>query len=143
MSLAGTKAYAQLPGEAPGTARVLDLGYGGVAIETSASEALAANFNAILHVPILPPVRVSLKKLTTSAAPAGNTASVAPSSHKPSPFAIPPACFIIAKPESSRTDRYRSLPGLSREYAQDDEVRPQAEDEDASERAAETVDAVG
>jgi diguanylate cyclase (GGDEF)-like protein len=63
VSLAGTKAYAQLPGEAPGTARVLDLGYGGVAIETGIGEPLAANFHAILHVPILPPVRVSLKKL--------------------------------------------------------------------------------
>ena len=42
---------------------MIDLGYGGVAIETSPSEALEANFNAILHVPILPPVRVSLKKL--------------------------------------------------------------------------------
>jgi diguanylate cyclase (GGDEF)-like protein len=63
VSLAGTKAYAQLPGEGPSTARVIDLGYGGVAIETSPSEALEANFNAILHVPILPPVRVSLKKL--------------------------------------------------------------------------------
>ena len=63
VSLAGTKAYAQLPGEGPSTARVLDLGYGGVAIETNASEALATNFHAVLHVPILPPVRVSLKKL--------------------------------------------------------------------------------
>ena len=40
VSLAGTKAYAQLPGEGPSTARVLDLGYGGVAIETSPSESL-------------------------------------------------------------------------------------------------------
>ena len=63
VSLAGTKAYAQLPGEGPSTARVLDLGYGGVAIETGAGQPLAANFHAVLHVPILPPVRVSLKKL--------------------------------------------------------------------------------
>lgn len=63
VSLAGTKAYAQLPGDAPNTARVLDLGYGGVAFETGASQALAANFHAVLHVPILPPVRVSLRKL--------------------------------------------------------------------------------
>ena len=63
VSLAGTKAYAQLPGDGPDTARVLDLGYGGVAIETGAGEPLAANFHAILHVPILPPVRVSLRKL--------------------------------------------------------------------------------
>jgi hypothetical protein len=63
VSLAGTKAYAQLPGDTPSTARVLDLGYGGVAIEMGAGQPLAANFHAILHVPILPPVRVSLKKL--------------------------------------------------------------------------------
>jgi diguanylate cyclase (GGDEF)-like protein len=63
VSLAGTKAYAQLPGDVPSTARVLDLGYGGVAIETGANEPLAATFHAVLHVPILPPVRVSLKKL--------------------------------------------------------------------------------
>ena len=63
VSLAGTKAYAQLPGDAPNTARVLDLGYGGVAIETGTGQPLAGNFHAVLHVPILPPVRVSLRKL--------------------------------------------------------------------------------
>lgn len=45
------------------TARVLDLGYGGVALETSIAEELGASFYAVLHVPILPPVRVSLRKL--------------------------------------------------------------------------------
>jgi diguanylate cyclase (GGDEF)-like protein len=63
VSLAGTKAYAQIPGDAPNTARVLDLGYGGVAFETGGGQPLATNFHAVLHVPILPPVRVSLRKL--------------------------------------------------------------------------------
>jgi hypothetical protein len=38
-----------------------DLGYGGIAVETP--EPLGSNFQAVLHVPILPPVRVSLRKL--------------------------------------------------------------------------------
>ena len=45
------------------SARVLDLSYGGVALETPASQDLAATFHAILHVPILAPQRVSLKKI--------------------------------------------------------------------------------
>lgn len=63
VSLAGTRAYAKFNGEPKDTARVLDLGYGGVAIELPAPEPLGANFSAVLHVPILPPVRVSLRKL--------------------------------------------------------------------------------
>ena len=63
VSLAGTRAYAQLTSDVANTARVLDLGYGGVAIETDASESLGESFHAVLHVPILPPVRVSLRKL--------------------------------------------------------------------------------
>lgn len=61
VSMAGTNAYAML-GE-PGTrrARVLDLGFGGVAIELDTQDDLPENILAILHVPILPPVRVSLK----------------------------------------------------------------------------------
>ncbi len=63
VSLAGTRAYALL-GEAPEkTAHVLDLGYGGVALQTDAPEELAASFHAVLHVPILPPVRVSLRRV--------------------------------------------------------------------------------
>jgi diguanylate cyclase (GGDEF)-like protein len=63
VSLAGTRAYAQFTSDVANTARVLDLGYGGVAIETDASESLGESFHAVLHVPILPPVRVSLRKL--------------------------------------------------------------------------------
>jgi diguanylate cyclase (GGDEF)-like protein len=61
VSMAGTNAYAVI-GE-PGTrrARVLDLGFGGVALELEQAEDLPANLLAVLHVPILPPVRVFLR----------------------------------------------------------------------------------
>ena len=59
--MTGTNAYAVL-GEAGGRrARVLDLGFGGVAIELDSQEDLPENLLAVLHVPILPPVRVNLK----------------------------------------------------------------------------------
>ena len=63
VSLAGTRAYAQLGDGAEKTARVLDLGYGGVALQTDSPEELAGSFHAVLHVPILPPVRVSLRRV--------------------------------------------------------------------------------
>ena len=68
--LAGTRAYAQLS-DRPQTARVLDLGYGGVALEISSVEELSATFEAVLHVPILPPVRVNLKPLYQVRTPSG------------------------------------------------------------------------
>jgi len=61
VSMAGTNAYAMLGEQGSRRARVLDLGFGGVAIELDAQEELPENILAILHVPILPPVRVSLK----------------------------------------------------------------------------------
>ena len=61
VSLAGTKAHAVLS-EVPGTASVIDLSYGGVALLLEDPQAIPDVFNAVLHVPILPPVRVSLKK---------------------------------------------------------------------------------
>lgn len=63
VSLGGTHAYALLGEITEKTARVLDLGYGGVALQTDAPEDLPASFNAVLHVPILPPVRVSLRRI--------------------------------------------------------------------------------
>jgi diguanylate cyclase (GGDEF)-like protein len=63
VSLAGTRAHAQLVDNLIPTAKVLDLGYGGVALETGLAEELGSIFAAILRVPILPPLRVSLKKL--------------------------------------------------------------------------------
>lgn len=63
VSLEGTRAYAQLADDPQKTARVVDLGYGGVALETGIADELGSRFSAVLHVPILPPVRVVLKKL--------------------------------------------------------------------------------
>jgi hypothetical protein len=61
VSMAGTNAYATLGEQGVRRARVLDLGFGGVAIELDTQEDLPENLIAVLHVPILPPVRVSLK----------------------------------------------------------------------------------
>jgi diguanylate cyclase (GGDEF)-like protein len=61
VSLVGTRAYAVLGDNPDKTARVLDLSYGGVALEMSPVDS-PATFSAVLHVPILPPVRVSLQK---------------------------------------------------------------------------------
>jgi diguanylate cyclase (GGDEF)-like protein len=63
VSLAGTKAYAVFShGQGQKRARVLDLSYGGVALMLESSAELPAQFSAVLHVPILPPVRVVLRK---------------------------------------------------------------------------------
>jgi diguanylate cyclase (GGDEF)-like protein len=61
VSMTGTNAYAVLGEQGTRRARVLDLGFGGVAIELDSSEELPENLVAVLHVPILPPVRVNLK----------------------------------------------------------------------------------
>src|SRR6202167_2704382 len=61
VSMTGTNAYAMLGEQNTRRARVIDLGFGGVAIELDKPEKLPENILAILHVPILPPVRVSLK----------------------------------------------------------------------------------
>jgi len=61
VSMTGTNAYAVLGEQGARRARVLDLGFGGVALELDSSEGLTENVIAILHVPILPPVRVNLK----------------------------------------------------------------------------------
>jgi diguanylate cyclase (GGDEF)-like protein len=61
VSMTGTNAYAVLGDQGARRARVLDLGFGGVAMELDSSEDLPENLLAVLHVPILPPVRVNLK----------------------------------------------------------------------------------
>ena len=61
VSMTGTNAYAMLGDQNTRRARVIDLGFGGVAIELDKPETLPDSILAILHVPILPPVRVSLK----------------------------------------------------------------------------------
>jgi diguanylate cyclase (GGDEF)-like protein len=63
VSLVGTRAYAQLTDDPKKTVRVIDLGYGGLALEMDTPDDLGSRFSAVLHVPILPPVRVFLKKL--------------------------------------------------------------------------------
>jgi diguanylate cyclase (GGDEF)-like protein len=73
VSLIGTRAYAQLQETSEKTARVLDLGYGGVALEVPRTEELGAIFYAVLHVPILPPVRVSLRCVYVSQGEGSNS----------------------------------------------------------------------
>jgi diguanylate cyclase (GGDEF)-like protein len=59
--LSGTRAYALIGQGVERTARVMDLGYGGVALESATPEEYGEVFHAVLHVPILPPVRVRLR----------------------------------------------------------------------------------
>ena len=73
VSLAGTKAYAVLAEAAQRHAAVVDLSYGGVALLVEKPEDLPAQFNAILHVPILPPVRVVLHKTYTQRVEGGRS----------------------------------------------------------------------
>jgi diguanylate cyclase (GGDEF)-like protein len=63
VSLAGTKAYAVLTELGQKSATVIDLSYGGVALQLDKPEELPNQFSAVLHVPILPPVRVVLRKV--------------------------------------------------------------------------------
>jgi diguanylate cyclase (GGDEF)-like protein len=65
VSMVGTNAYAVIGDQGTRRARVLDLGFGGVALEFEQPEELSENILAILHVPILPPVRVYLKPVWT------------------------------------------------------------------------------
>jgi diguanylate cyclase (GGDEF)-like protein len=61
VSMAGTNAYAIIGERGDRRARVLDLGFGGVALELEQAEEFPESILAVLHVPILPPVRVYLK----------------------------------------------------------------------------------
>jgi len=63
VSLAGTKAYAVLSTTPERNARVIDLSYGGVALQLDPALTTQTNFQAVLHVPILPPVKVQLRKV--------------------------------------------------------------------------------
>jgi diguanylate cyclase (GGDEF)-like protein len=73
VSLAGTKAHAVLTEGGQKTAKVIDLSYGGVALQFDKAEDLPNQFNAVLHVPILPPVRVVLRKVHTMQIDGGRT----------------------------------------------------------------------
>ena len=65
VSMTGTNAYAVLGDTGNRRARVLDLGFGGVALELESPGDLPDSVFAVLHVPILPPVRVNLKPVWT------------------------------------------------------------------------------
>jgi diguanylate cyclase (GGDEF)-like protein len=65
VSMTGTNAYAVLGEQGVRRARVLDLGFGGVALELESQEEVSESILAVLHVPILPPVRVNLKPVWT------------------------------------------------------------------------------
>jgi diguanylate cyclase (GGDEF)-like protein len=62
VSLVGTRAHAVIGEGNEITARVLDMSYGGVALLVDNADRLPNVFPAVLHVPILPPVKVSLRK---------------------------------------------------------------------------------
>jgi len=63
--MSGTNAYAVLADQPVQRARVVDLGFGGVALDFPSSEKIPETLLAVLHVPILPPVRVNLKRVWT------------------------------------------------------------------------------
>lgn len=63
VSMSGTNAYAVIGEQGTQRARVIDLGFGGVSLELDAAEDLPESLFAVLHVPILPPVRVTLKRV--------------------------------------------------------------------------------
>jgi diguanylate cyclase (GGDEF)-like protein len=71
VSMSGTNAYAVLGDHGARRARVLDLGFGGVALELESQEEIPESILAILHVPILPPVRVNLKPVWFQRTPQG------------------------------------------------------------------------
>ena len=63
ISLVGTQAYAVFAEKK--IAQVIDLCTGGLALSVENAEELAASFFVVLHVPILPPLRVNLRKVYT------------------------------------------------------------------------------
>jgi diguanylate cyclase (GGDEF)-like protein len=71
VSMSGTNAYAVLGDKGIRRARVLDLGFGGVALELESHEEIPESILAVLHVPILPPVRVNLKPVWFQRTPQG------------------------------------------------------------------------
>jgi len=71
VSLKGTKSYAVVDGSER-SASVIDLSYGGVALQFEKDGELPSEFSAVLHVPILPPLRVKLIKSYTYPAEGGS-----------------------------------------------------------------------
>ena len=63
--LAGTSAHL-VCSDVPQTAvPVIDVSYGGIALMVEDPEAFPAAFDAVLHIPIQPPLSVSLRKSNT------------------------------------------------------------------------------
>ncbi|HUJ30378.1 MAG TPA: GGDEF domain-containing protein [Candidatus Acidoferrum sp.] len=73
VSLAGTKAYAVISEGGQKTAKVIDLSYGGVSLLLDRPEEVPQQFSAVLHVPILPPVRVVLRRAYAKPLESGRT----------------------------------------------------------------------
>jgi diguanylate cyclase (GGDEF)-like protein len=73
VSLSGTKAHAVISDGDQKTARVIDLSYGGVSLLLDKPEEIAYQFSAVLHVPILPPVRVVLRRTYAMRVESGRT----------------------------------------------------------------------
>ncbi|MHB8756149.1 MAG: diguanylate cyclase domain-containing protein [Candidatus Acidiferrales bacterium] len=65
VSLAGTRAYAVITGNEKKNATVMDLCTGGLSLVIDTPDDLPSPFFAVLHVPILPPLRVNLRKIYT------------------------------------------------------------------------------
>jgi len=65
VSLAGTRAYAVITGNEKKETTVMDLCTGGLSLVVETPDDLPSPFFAVLHVPILPPLRVNLRKVYT------------------------------------------------------------------------------
>jgi diguanylate cyclase (GGDEF)-like protein len=72
VSMSGTNAYALIGEHGNQRARVIDLGFGGVSLELEVPDEVPESLFAVLHVPILPPVRVTLKRVWSRKTSAGS-----------------------------------------------------------------------
>lgn len=73
VSLAGTRAYAVITGNEKKNATVMDLCTGGLSLIVENPDDVPSPFFAVLHVPILPPLRVNLRKVYTRKLDAGRS----------------------------------------------------------------------
>ena len=73
ISLAGTRAYAVFAGDEKKTAPVIDLCTGGLSLSVESAQELDSSFFVVLHVPILPPLRVNLRKVYALPAEGGRS----------------------------------------------------------------------
>ena len=73
ISLTGARAYAVFAGDEKKTAPVIDLCTGGLSLSVDNAGELDSSFFAVLHVPILPPLRVNLRKIYALPAEGGRS----------------------------------------------------------------------